>query len=38
MYDGARSHAMLTRAERWWSLSLLWVWLERPGVSVSFGF
>lgn len=38
MYDGARSHAMVTRAEDRWSVSFLLVWLERPGVSVSFGF
>jgi hypothetical protein len=38
MYDGARSHAMLSRAAQWWSVSLLLVWLEDPGISFAVGW
>ena len=38
MYDGERSHAMLTHAREHWAASLLLVWLERPGISVALGF
>lgn len=37
MYDGERSHAMVTRAWDWWSVSGLLVWLEQVGVSVAVG-
>ncbi len=38
MYDGERSHAMITRAWDWWSVSGLLVWLEQVGVSVAVGW
>ena len=38
MYDGERSHAMLTRAWERWSASLMLIWLEQVGASVSMGF
>jgi len=38
MYDGQRTHAMLTHASAHWSASFLLVWLERPGVSISLAF
>ncbi len=38
MYDGDRSHLMLTRYYRQLSFSLLYVWYERLGVAMSVGF
>jgi hypothetical protein len=38
MYDGERTHAMLSHARERWSASLLWVWLEQPGFSIALGF
>ena len=38
MYDGDRSHLMLNFVGERWSLSLLAVDFEYPGVSVAFGF
>lgn len=38
MYDGERTH-LLAGYQAWSAtVSLLWVWLEDPGVSVSYGF
>lgn len=38
MYDGDRSHLMLTHYYRQFSFSLLYVWYERLGVAMSAGF
>ncbi len=38
MYDGERTHAMLTHARSRWSASLLLIWLEQPGFSIAVGF
>jgi len=38
MYDGNRTHLLLNYARSRVTVSALWIWLERPGVSVSFGF
>ena len=38
MYDGGRSHLMLNWAGGRFGASLLYVWLENFGVSVSAGF
>ncbi len=38
MYDGHRSHLMLNYLGRRYTTSLLWVWLERFGVSFSTRF
>ncbi len=38
MYDGDRSHLMLNFLGRRFSTSLLWVWFERFGVSLSTRF
>jgi hypothetical protein len=38
MYDGARSHLMLTHYYRQLSFSALYVWYERAGVTMSVGF
>lgn len=38
MNDGRKSHALLTYKTEAASVSLIWVWLKHPGVSVSFGF
>lgn len=38
MNDGRRPHALLTWSGPNSSVSLMWVWLERPGISVSYGF
>lgn len=38
MYDGNRTHLILTYKERNWSVSLLAVYLRHPGVSVGFAF
>lgn len=38
MYDGERSHLMLNLDHASATVSLLWVWLEQAGVSVSMGF
>lgn len=38
MYDGNRTHLLLNYSVPRATVSLLWVWLERPGISVSFGF
>ena len=38
MYDGDRTHLLLNYAAPRVTASLLWIWLERPGVAVSLGF
>ncbi|NNE44046.1 MAG: hypothetical protein HKN12_07540 [Gemmatimonadetes bacterium] len=38
MYDGDRSHLMASYGTNWWSVSLLYVWWEEPGISFGFGF
>ena len=38
MNDGRKSHLMLTHRGEDMSVSLLWIWLRHPGVSVSWGF
>jgi hypothetical protein len=38
MNDGRKSHLLLTYAKENWSVSAMWIWLEHPGISVSFGF
>ena len=38
MFDGDRTHLLLNYARSRATVSLLWVWLERPGISVSIGF
>jgi len=38
MYDGERTHLLLNYAASSATVSLLWVWLEEPGISVSYGF
>ncbi len=38
MYDGNRTHLMLNYQRANATVSFLWVWLEQPGISVSFGF
>jgi len=36
MFDGDRTHLLVSLAGSRAAVSFLWVWLERPGVSVSF--
>lgn len=38
MYDGERSHVMAGFFREHWGVSLLWVWLEDPGISVTLGW
>lgn len=38
MNDGRKSHLLLTYKQPSYNLSLMWIWLRRPGISVSFGF
>lgn len=38
MYDGNRTHLLAHFAAARATVSFLWVWLERPGVSVSYSF
>ena len=38
MYDGERTHLLGTYAAERFSVSLIWAWLEEPGVAFSFGF
>ncbi len=38
MYDGERTHLLANYARERWSASLIWAWLETPGLAVSFGF
>lgn len=38
MHDGRKSHLLLTYKRPEFSVSALWIWLKRPGLSISFGF
>lgn len=38
MNDGRKSHLLLTYARENWSVSAMWIWFKRPGISFSFGF
>lgn len=38
MYDGERSHLLVSYGTERWSASLMSVWMERAGLSVSVGF
>lgn len=38
MYDGDRSHLMVNYFPNTWGVSLMWIWLEEPGISLSYGF
>ncbi len=38
MHDGRRTHLLLTYKQPSYNLSLMLIWLKRPGISVSFGF
>jgi hypothetical protein len=38
MYDGHKSHLILNYTAEKFTVGLMWIWLERPGVSVSWGF
>ena len=38
MNDGRKSHLLATYSQETWSVSAMWIWLKRPGISVSFGF
>jgi len=38
MNDGHKSHILLTYKGGNYNLSLMWIWLKHPGISVSWGF
>lgn len=38
MYDGERTHLMGGLFREHWGVSLLYVWLEDPGISLTFGW
>ena len=38
MHDGRKTHLLLTYKTPNYNVSLMWIWLERPGVSISWGF
>jgi hypothetical protein len=38
MYDGSETHLLGSFATERFSVSALWVWLERAGLAVSVGF
>lgn len=38
MNDGRKSHLLLAVSERNWSITAMWIWLKKPGLSVSIGF
>lgn len=38
MYDGERTHLMAGWFGETWGASLLWVWLEDPGISFTLGW
>ena len=38
MYDGQRPHLLLNYNKERYGVSLLWVWLERAGISFNMGF
>jgi hypothetical protein len=38
MYDGHKSHLILNYRHDNMNIGLMWIWLKRPGISVSWGF
>lgn len=38
MYDGDRSHLLLNHSATHWGASLMWIWFERAGIALRFGF
>jgi len=38
MYDGQRTHLLGTFSTQRYSATVIWAWLERAGLAVSFGF
>ena len=38
MYDGQRTHLLGTYSTTRYSATVIWAWLERAGVALSFGF
>lgn len=38
MYDGQRSHLLLTYKAAAYNVSLMWIWFRHPGISLSWGF
>jgi len=38
MYDGHKSHLILNFYQDEFTVGLMWIWLKRPGLSVSWGF
>jgi hypothetical protein len=38
MYDGERTHLLANYTADRYSVSLIWAWLETPGIAASFGF
>ncbi|MBS1723453.1 MAG: hypothetical protein JSS66_10925 [Armatimonadetes bacterium] len=38
LYDGQHSNLILTHGEPSYYVSLMWVWLKHPGVSIGWGF
>jgi hypothetical protein len=38
MFDGSRSHLLLTYMRENYSVSLMWVWYKHAGISLSWGF
>jgi hypothetical protein len=38
MNDGRKTHLLLNYRQKGYGISFMWVWLERPGLSISTGF
>ncbi len=38
MNDGRKSHLLLTYRQEKYSITALWIWMKRPGISISFGW
>ena len=38
MYDGQRTHLLGSWFRNTYGVTLIWAWLEEPGVAISFGF
>ena len=38
MFDGRKTHLLLTYRGDSFSVSLIWVWLKHPGIGMSWGF
>jgi len=38
MYDGQRTHLLGSWYRNTFGVTLIWAWLEEPGVAISFGF